>query len=83
MRFHRIENIMLAINDIPPSTYYSMCILRYRNIFTFTFQIGHADKMEIIELRLQNSRYQSVVGAETGPGQATVHQVYREEISET
>ena len=41
--------------------------------------------MEIIELRLQNSRYQSAVGAETGAGHgaATVHQVYREEISET
>ena len=68
-----------------------MFILRYRNIFTFTFQIGHADKMEIIELRLQNSRNQSVVGAGTGAGHRAVQarpgqsasQVYREEISET
>ena len=49
-----------------------MCILRYRNIFTFTFQIGHADKMEIIELRLQNSRYQAVVEWGQRPVQARV-----------
>ena len=64
-----------------------MCILRYRNIFTFTFQIGHADKMEIIELRLQNSRYQSVVEWGHRPVQASAahsaSQVYREETSET